>query len=150
VASSISALLTIWRGQPDTDSMLVDLESQATVFIILDQLTEVRIGGGVGGQALFELGIVGVDLSGAVVFVEIQLGDFAFLFGDLFHKTCLSLIHFPGSRAGKSGLKFDSEGWDDVVFVPAFSIGYKAEFYIFSTFPMVWAASFCAAVVTWA
>lgn len=50
-------------------------------------------------QALFELGIVGVDLGGAVVFVEIQFGDF----WDLFHKSFLSSVHFPGSRAGKSG-----------------------------------------------
>ena len=35
---------------------------------------------------------------------------------------------FPGSRAGKSGLKFDSEAWNDVLVVPGFSVGYKAEF----------------------
>lgn len=33
---------------------------------------------------------------------------------------------FPGSGAGKSGLKFDSEGWDGALFVPAFPIGHKA------------------------
>lgn len=130
--------------------MLIDLKPQAAVFIILDQLTEVRIGGGIGSQALFEFGVIGVDLGGAVVLVEIQLGDFSFLLGYLFHKTCLSLVHFPGSGAGKSGLKFDSEGWDDALFVPAFSAGYKPEFHTLSTFPMVWAASFWAAVVTWA
>ena len=31
------------------------------------------------------------------------------------------LTQFPSSRAGKSGLKFDSEGWDDALFVPGFS-----------------------------
>ena len=97
----------------------------------------VGIGGGVGGKALFELGVVGVDFSGAVVFVEIQFGYLSFLLGDLFHKTSLSLVQFPGSRAGKSGLILDSEGWDDALFVPAFSIGYKAEFYILRIFPMV-------------
>ena len=44
----------------------------------------------------------------------------------------------------------DSEVWDDALLVPGFSIIYNAEFYMLSTFPMVWAASFCAEVVTWA
>ena len=74
---------------------------------------EVGIGGGVGGQALFELGVIGVDFGSAVVFVEIQFGDFPFLLGDLFHLTFLSSVHFLGSRAGKSGLKFDSEAVND-------------------------------------
>ena len=63
--------------------------------------------------------------------------NFSFLLGDLLHLSFLSLVHFSDSRAGKSGLKFDSEGWDDTLFVPAFSIGYKAEFYILRIFPMV-------------
>ena len=41
------------------------------------------------GQALFEFGVGGVDLGGAVIFVEIQFGDLAFLLGDLFHLTFL-------------------------------------------------------------
>lgn len=57
---------------------------------------------------------------------------------------------FVGSRAGKSGLKSASEAVNDVLVVHGFSIGCKADFYILSTFPMVWAASFCAEVVTWA
>ena len=77
---------------------------------------------------LFEPGVIGVDFGGAVVFIEIQFGDFSFLLGDLFHKTSLSLIHFHGSRAGKSGLKFDSEAVNDVLVVHGFSMGYKAEF----------------------
>ena len=128
MTQDVNTIFTIWCSQPDADSMLVDLEAQSTVFIVLDQLTKVGIGGGVGGQALFEFGIVGIDLGSAVVFVEIQFGYLSFLLGDLFHKTFLSSVHFPGSRAGKSGLKFDSEGWDDALFVPAFSVGYKAEF----------------------
>ena len=44
----------------------------------------------------------------------------------------------------------NNEGWDDTLFVPGFSIIYNAEFHMLSTFPMVWAASFCAEVVTWA
>ena len=67
-----------------------------------------------------------------------------------FLNTSLSLTHIPDSRTGKSGLKSDSEAWDDALFVPGFFGGCKAEFYILSTFPMVWAASFCAEVVTWA
>ena len=86
------------------------------------------MGGGIGGQALFELGVVGVDFSGAVVFVEIQFGYLSFLLGDLFHKTFLSLVQFPGSRAGKSGLIFDSEAVNDALVVHGFSIGCKAEF----------------------
>ena len=108
--------------------MLIDLKPQAAVFIVLDQLTEVGIGGGVGSQALFELGVVGIDFGSAVVFVEIQFGDFSFLLGDLFHKTSLSLDHSSGSRAGKSGLKSDSEAVNDVLVVHGFSMGYKAEF----------------------
>ncbi len=108
--------------------MLIDLKPQATLFVVLDQLTEVGICGCVGGQALFELGVVGVDFGGAVVFVEIQFGDLAFLLGDLFHKTSLSWVQFPGSRAGKSGLKSDSEAVNDALVVHGFSIGYKAEF----------------------
>lgn len=34
---------------------------------------------------LFELGIIGVDFGGAVVFVEIQFGDLSLLPGNLFH-----------------------------------------------------------------
>ena len=107
--------------------MLINLEAQTAVFVIFGELAEVGIGGGVGGQAFFELGVVGIDFGGAVVFVEIQFGDFSFLLGDLFHKTFLSSVRFPGSRAGKSGLKSDSKAWDDALFVPGFSIGYKAE-----------------------
>ena len=119
--------------------MLIDLEAQAAVFIVLDQLTKVGIGGSIGGQALFELGIVSVDFSGAVVFVEIQFGDFSFLLGDLFHLTFLSWVHFPGSRVGKLGLKFDSEAVNDVLVVHGFSIGCKAEFNSLS----IWVLSQC-------
>ena len=70
-----------------------------------------------------------------MIIYGIQLGDFSFLLGDLFHKTFLSWVQFPGSRAGISGLKSDSEGWDDALFVPAFSIGYKAEFTHSGYFP---------------
>lgn len=61
---------------------------------------QVRIGGGLGGQVLFELGIVGVDLSDVIPLVEMQLGDISILLGYLFHKTSLSWSHLPGSRAG--------------------------------------------------
>ena len=115
--------------------MLIDLKSQTAVFVIFGELAEVGVGGDVGGQALFKLGVVGVDFGSAVVFVEIQFGDFSFLLGDLFHLTFLSLVHFPGSRAGKSGQKSDSEGWDDALFVPAFSIGYEAQFTYSGYFP---------------
>lgn len=67
-------------------------------------MAEIRISGGIGGQALFELSVVGVDFSSAVAFIEIQFGYLSFLLGDLFHLTFLLLVHFPGSRAGKSGL----------------------------------------------
>ena len=107
--------------------MLINLEPQSALFVVLDQLAEVRIGGGVGGRVLFELDVVGVDFSGTIVFVEIQFGDFSFLLGDLFHITSLSLAYFPGSRAGKSGLKSDSEAVNDVLVVHGFSIGYKAD-----------------------
>ena len=106
--------------------MLIDLEAQATVSVIFGELAKVRIGGGVGSQALFELGVVGIDLSGTVVFIEIQFGNFSFLLGYLFHKTSLSSVQFPDSRAGKSGLKLDSEAVNDVQVVHGFSIGYKA------------------------
>ena len=65
--------------------MLINLKPQAALFIVLDELAKVGIGGGVGGQALFELGVVGVDFGGAVIFVEIQFGDFSFLLGYLLH-----------------------------------------------------------------
>ena len=72
-----------------------------------------------------------------MIIYGIQLGDFSFLLGDLFHKTFLSWVQFPGSRGGKSGLKSDSEAVNDVLVVHGFSIGYKAEFYILRIFPMV-------------
>ena len=115
--------------------MLINLKPQTALLVVLDQLTKVGIGGGVGGQALFEFGIVGIDLSGAIVFIEIQFGDFSLPLWDLFHLTFLSLVHFPGSRAGKSGLIFDSEAVNDVLFVHGFSIGYKAEFRCSAHFP---------------
>ena len=125
LTGSTFVFFTIWRGQPDANPVLIDLKPQAAVFVVLDQLAEVGIGGGIGGQALFELGVVGIDFGSAVVFVEIQFGDFSLLFGDLFHLTFLSSVHFLGSRAGKSGLKFDSEAVSDVLVVHGFSIGYK-------------------------
>ena len=70
---------SIWRvgsSQPDADPMLINLKPQTALLVVLDQLTQVGIGGGVGGQALFEFGIVGIDLSGAIVFIEIQFGDY--------------------------------------------------------------------------
>ena len=117
--------------------MLIDLEPQAAVFVIFDLLTEVGISGGIGNQALFEFGVVGVDLGGAVIFVEIQFRDLAFLLGNLFHLTFLSLVHFPGSRAGKSGLKSDSEAVNDVLVVHGFAIGYTGRINILRIFPMV-------------
>lgn len=56
---------------------------------------------------------------------------------------------FPGSRAGKSDLKFDSEAVNDVQVIHGFSVG-NNWFYALRMLPMVAAASFCAAVVTWA
>jgi len=38
------------------------------------------------------------------------------------------MIQIPGSRVGKSGLKFDSEAVNDVLVVHGFSIGYKVKF----------------------
>ena len=64
--------------------MLIDLEPQAAVSVIFGQLAERGVCGGVGGQTLFKRGIVGVDFSGAVVFVEAQFGDFVFLLRDFF------------------------------------------------------------------
>ena len=90
LTSGYYPFFAIWRSQADADSVLIDLKPQAALLVILDQLTEVGIGGGVGGQAFFKLGIIGVDFGSAVVFVEIQFGDFSFLFGYLFHKTSLS------------------------------------------------------------
>ena len=136
------AFLGVGCGQPDADSVFINREAQTAVFIVLDQLTKVGICGGIGSQVLFEFGVVGVDLGGAVVFVEIQFGYLSFLLGDLFHKTFLSLVRFPGSRDGKSGLKFDSDAWSDAMVVPGFSVGYKADFYIVRTCPKVSAASF--------
>lgn len=63
--------LAMWRSQLDADSMLINLKPQADVSVTFGELAEVGIGGGVGGQTPFELGVVGVDLSGATVFVEI-------------------------------------------------------------------------------
>lgn len=45
---------------------------------------QVRIGGGLGGQALFEFGVVGVDFGSAIVLIEIQFCDFVFLLRYLF------------------------------------------------------------------
>lgn len=128
MTQDVNTIFTVWRSQADADSMLVDLEAQTAVTVIFGELAEVGIGGGVSGQALFEFGVVGVDFSSAVVFVEVEFGDFSLLLGDLFHKTFLSSVHFPGSRGGKSGLKSDSEAWNDVLVVPGFSVGYKVEF----------------------
>ena len=65
-------------------------------------------------------------ISPEIITIEIQFGDFSFFLGDIFHKTSLSFVRFPSSGAGKSGLKFDSEAWNDVLVIPGFSIGYKA------------------------
>ena len=56
-------------------------------------------------------------------------------FLDSFFGILISMIHFPGFRAGKSGLKFDSEAVSDVLVVHGFSIGYKAEFTCSGYFP---------------
>ena len=53
--------------------MFINLKPHATLFIVINELAKVRIGGGVGSQTLFELGVVGIDLGGAVVLVEIQI-----------------------------------------------------------------------------
>ena len=64
-----------------------------------------------------------------------MFGDFKFLL-EFFHRISHSLIHVPGSIAGKSGLKSNSEAWDDALIVHGFSIVYKADFHILRTFPM--------------
>lgn len=56
--------------------MLINFKPQTALLVILCHSTEVRIGGGVGGWALFELGVAGVNFCGVVVFAEIQFGDF--------------------------------------------------------------------------
>lgn len=66
--------------------MLINLKSQTTVFIILDQLAEVGKGGGLGGQALFEFGVIGVDFGGAVVFACYSSVTFRFFLGIFFIK----------------------------------------------------------------
>ena len=93
--------------------MFINLKPHATLFIVINELAKVRIGGGVGSQTLFELGVVGIDLGGAVVLVEIQFGYLSFFLGYLFYLIFLSLVHFPGARAGKLGLKFNSEAVND-------------------------------------
>ena len=89
--------------------MLINLKSQTAVSVIFDHLAETRIGGSVGGQALFAFGVAGMDFRETVIFVEIQLVDFSFL-----------CIIFPGYGVGKSGRKSDR----------------KAECCILSTFPI--------------
>ena len=48
-------------------SMFVNLQPQASVFVIFGQLAEVGIGSGVGSQALFAFGIAGVDFGSDTV-----------------------------------------------------------------------------------
>ena len=68
------AFFAIWCSQADADPVFINLKPHATLFIVINELARVRIGGGVGSQTLFELGVVGIDLGGAVVLVEIQFG----------------------------------------------------------------------------
>ena len=56
------------------------------------------------------------------------------------------MTSFPNDRAGKSILTSNNKAVNEPLVVHGFSIGCKAEFYMLSTFPMVWAVSFCAAV----
>ena len=75
--------------------MFIDFKPQTALLVILGHSAEVGIGGGIGSQALFEFGIIGVDLSGAIIFVEIQFGDFSFLLGYLLHQNLLIIDSFP-------------------------------------------------------
>lgn len=95
------ALLATWHSQADANPMFINLKPQTAVFVILNQLTEIWTGGGIGGQAPFEFCIEGVDFSGADAFVEMRFCKFSFLLGNIFHSSFLSLIQYLGSRAGK-------------------------------------------------
>lgn len=53
LANGIFAFIAIWCSQPDADPMLINFEPQTAVFIDLDHLEEVGVGGGVGSQTLF-------------------------------------------------------------------------------------------------
>ena len=81
--------------------MFINLKPHATLFIDINELAKVRIGCGVGSQTLFELGVVGIDLGGAVVLVEIQFGYFSFLLGDIFYsKPSFLWFNFPALELG--------------------------------------------------
>lgn len=100
-------------GESNADPALINFKPQAAVFVSFSHMAETRVGGGVGCQTLFEIGVVGIDFGCAIVLVEIQFGYLSFFLGYLFYLIFLSLVHFPGARAGKLGLKFNSEAVND-------------------------------------
>ena len=93
-------VVTVGNECMDTNPVFIDLKPQTILFVVLDQLTEVRIGNGVDGQALFKFGIVGIDFGSAVVFVEILFADFSFLLGDLFIYPSFLWFIFPALELG--------------------------------------------------
>lgn len=62
---------------------------------------------------------------------EMKVQNFVYLCYLIFGDSLL------GARTEKSGLKSDSEAWDDSLFAPGFYFGCKADSYMLSTFPLV-------------
>ena len=71
--------------------MLIDLKPQATLFIILGKLAQLRVLFGISQQALLQVSIVGINFSKVIVFVEVNLSDLLLSCESCFHKSSCNL-----------------------------------------------------------
>ena len=71
--------------------MLIDFEPQAALLVILGKLAQLRILFGISQQALFQVSIMGINLSKVILFVEVNLSDLLLSCKSCFHKTSCNL-----------------------------------------------------------
>ena len=77
--------------QPDTDSVLIDLELQAALFVILDELAQLLVLLGIRKKLFLQIRVVGINFSKAIVFVEVEPGDLLLSCSSCFSKSSCNL-----------------------------------------------------------
>ena len=74
-AGSSASFFQIRGGQAEADPALVDFKPQTAILSFFRQMTQFGVGLRIRQQPLFEVRVVGVHLSGAVLFIEEEFCD---------------------------------------------------------------------------
>ena len=94
-AGLFPAFLAVWRGQAEGQAPLADGKFHAARVWVCIQLTALAgVLRGIGGKALFQVGIVGSDMDEGTFLIESDFRDFL-----RFCQSCFHFLPFCASRA---------------------------------------------------